>query len=186
MLHVSCEYFLLWQRKFETEFKLPVLRLHSFLEECAENGIVCIVLKMPQNLAVFGINKGVQATERFPNIDNWYIGGHSLGGSMAASCASSHSDIFDGVILLGAYSTNDISNLKVLSVYGSEDGVMNRDKYNKNKENLPASFTEYIINGGNHAYFGMYGNQDHDGKATIANTEQIQLTAQKIADFILN
>lgn len=155
------------------------------LNACAEEGIVCIVVKMPQNLAILGINKGVDVTKYFPNVTNWYIGGHSLGGSMAASCASNHSEIFKGVVLLGAYSTNDITDLEVLSIYGSEDGVMNKNKYNKNKDNLPDNFTEYVIKGGNHAYFGMYGKQNGDGNATISNKAQINETAQIIVNFIL-
>lgn len=154
------------------------------LKACAEQGILSIVIKMPQNLAIFGINKGVEATELFPEIQTWYIGGHSLGGSMAAACASNHEDIFDGVILLAAYSTNDITNLNVLSIYGSNDGVLTLNKYIKNKENLPSDFSEHVINGGNHAYFGMYGEQKNDGKATITNIEQINIAAQKIAEFI--
>ncbi len=155
------------------------------LKECAERGIVCIVIEMPQNLAIFGINKGVDVIDYFPSIRNWYIGGHSLGGSMAASCASNHADIFKGVVLLAAYSTNDITDLEVLSVYGSVDGVMNKNKYNKNKDNLPNSFIEYEIKGGNHAFFGMYGEQDGDGKAIITNSTQITMTADAIAKFIL-
>ena len=155
------------------------------LKACAEQGIACIVVEMPQNLAIFGINKGSYLNQYFPSVKDWYIGGHSLGGSMAANCASNHSDVFKGVILLGAYSTTDISNLEVLSIYGSEDHVMNKGKYNKNKENLPDNFTEQIINGGNHAYFGMYGEQKGDGSATISNVEQINTTAEIIANFIL-
>lgn len=155
------------------------------LKACAEQGVVCIVIKMPQNLAVLGINKGVNATEYFPEIENWYIGGHSLGGSMAAACASNHEDIFEGVVLLAAYSTNDISNLDVLSIYGSNDGVLNKNRYLKNKENLPADFTEHVINGGNHAYFGMYGEQKGDGEATVSNVDQINQAAELIIDFIL-
>ena len=154
------------------------------LKSCAEQGILCIVVKMPQNLAIFGINKATKATELFPEVENWYVGGHSLGGSMAAACASNHDDIFKGVILLAAYSTRDITNLEVLSIYGDHDGVLTQSKYNKNKDNLPADFTEYVINGGNHAYFGMYGEQKNDGEATITNIEQINITAQKIAEFI--
>lgn len=166
--------------------RIEYISYEPLLKACAEEGIVCIVVRMPQNLAIFGINKGVSATEHFPSVESWYIGGHSLGGSMAASCASSHEDIFDGVVLLAAYSINDITNLEVLSVYGTEDDVINMNKYNKNKDNLPSDFTECVINGGNHAYFGMYGKQDGDGNATISNADQINTTAQYIVDFILN
>ncbi len=155
------------------------------LKKCAQEGIVCIVVKMPQNLAIFGMNKGVNVIKHFPEIQDWYIGGHSLGGVMAASCASLHDDTFKGVILLGAYSITDISDFKVISIYGSEDGVLNRNKYNNNKDNLPAN-CHYEIEGGNHAYFGMYGEQKKDGEATISNAEQINQTAELITDFIFN
>ena len=94
--------------------------------------------------------------------------------------------VFAGLILLGAYSTADLSetDLSVLSVYGSEDLVMNRKKYRSNLENLPADFTEIIIDGGCHAYFGMYGHQDGDGTPKITNEEQIRFTANVILDLI--
>lgn len=106
---------------------------------------------------------------------------------MAASYLSDHVKAFDGLVLLGAYSTADISDteLDVLSIFGSNDRVMNRQKYKKNKQNLPSDFVEVIIDGGNHAYFGMYGHQDGDGKASISNVEQIRLTADAIADFVV-
>ena len=101
---------------------------------------------------------------------------------MAASYLSEHSESFDGLILLGSYSTTDLSKLDidVLSIYGSEDLVMNKEKYESNKINLPADFEEMIIEGGCHAYFGMYGEQDGDGTPSITNEEQIQVTAEKI------
>ena len=155
------------------------------LKACADKGILCIVVKMPCNLAIFGMNKALNVIEIYPDVENWYIGGHSLGGSMAASCASSNPDVFDGVILLASYSTSNLESLPVLSVYGDQDGVLNTEKYEKNKQNLPSDFVEYVIEGGNHAYFGMYGKQSGDGKANITNLEQITLTADYIVKFIL-
>ena len=102
-----------------------------------------------------------------------------------ANCASLNTDIFEGVILLGSYSTSDITNLRVLSVYGSNDKVLNFNKYRKYEENLPETYTRREIIGGCHAYFGMYGEQDGDGKATITNVEQIGITASYITEFIL-
>ena len=155
------------------------------LKSCAEQGILCIVIKMPYNLAVFGINDGLDAIEYFPEIDNWYIGGHSLGGSMAANCAANHSDVFKGVVLLAAYSTTDLSELKILSIYGTNDQVLNKEKYNKYSSYPSSIFTEHIIKGGNHAYFGMYGEQEGDGEATIFHKQQIEETVQYIAEFII-
>ena len=105
---------------------------------------------------------------------------------MAASYLASHTEDFDGLILLGSYSTADLSEsgLSVLSVYGSEDGVLNREKYAEYKPNLPEGFTETVIEGGNHAYFGAYGEQEGDGTATVTPAEQVRQTAEAILSLL--
>jgi len=158
------------------------------MQACAERGILCVLIEMPFNLAVFDVNAAEGIRDEYPEIESWYIGGHSLGGSMAASYLANNVHDFEGLVLLGSYSTSDLSetDLGVLSVYGSEDGVMNRDKYVENKSNLPSNFTELVIDGGCHAYFGMYGAQDGDGVPRITCEEQIRLTAEAIADMMGN
>ncbi len=156
------------------------------MQACADKGIMCVLVEMPFNLAVLDVNAANGIREEYPTIGNWYIGGHSLGGAMAASYVSGHTEDYEGLILLGAYSTADLSDthLRVLSVFGSEDKVMNREKYKENKSNLPAEFTEIVIDGGCHSYFGMYGAQDGDGEPAITNEEQIRLTAEAVADMV--
>lgn len=156
------------------------------MQSLCENGILCVLVEMPFNLAVFDINAAEGIPEKYPYIEDWFIGGHSLGGAMAASYISGNIEDYEGLVLLGAYSTSDLSqtDLRVLSVYGSEDEVMDHDKYAKNKSNLPADLTEIIINGGCHAYFGMYGMQDGDGNPSVTNEEQIKLTAEHIYSMI--
>ena len=158
------------------------------MQACAEKGILCIIAEMPFNLAVFDINAADGIQKEYPQIENWYIGGHSLGGSMAASYLEKHTDEYEGLILLGSYSTADLSDaeLEVLSIYGSEDQVLNREKYNDNISNLPKDFKEIVIEGGCHAYFGMYGAQDGDGTPSITNEEQILQTAEYISQIILS
>lgn len=162
--------------------KVECTAYQPLMAVCAQQGILCILVEMPFNLAVLDINAAAGIQEQYPEIEKWYIGGHSLGGSMAASYLAEHIDDYDGLILLGSYSTADLSetNLDVLSVYGSEDQVMNRGKYEQNKSNLPGDFTEVVIEGGCHAYFGMYGAQEGDGKPAISNEQQIFLTAEQI------
>ena len=152
----------------------------------AREGILCVLVKMPFRLAVFDINAASGIQEQYPQIDKWYIGGHSLGGSMAASYLSNHLDEYDGLVLLGSYSTADLSDtrLRVISIYGSEDKVLNHDKYLASKSNLPSDFTEVVIEGGCHAYFGTYGAQDGDGTPTISNSEQISITVDNIVTVI--
>ena len=149
----------------------------------ADEGILCVLVEMPLNLAVLGVNSADGVFDLYPEIDSWYIGGHSLGGSMAASYLASNSDKLSGLILLGSYSTEKIE-LPTLSVYGSNDGVMNREKYDEYRGNLQ-NLTEFVIEGGNHAYFGMYGEQSGDGTADISVIDQTDITSMFISDFIL-
>ena len=156
------------------------------LHACAENGILCALVQMPGNLAVLDANAADGLQEAYPEITSWYIAGHSLGGAMASNYAAAHPEDFDGLILLAAYSTKDLTGtpLRVLSVYGSEDGVMNRESYEKNRANLPADTTEVVLDGGCHAQFGSYGPQDGDGVPTISGEEQVRQTTEAITAFI--
>ena len=156
------------------------------LRACAENAILCALVRMPGNLAVLDANAADGLQQEHPEITTWYIAGHSLGGAMAAGYAAAHEKDFDGLILLAAYSTKDLTQttLRVLSVYGSEDGVMNRESYEKNRANLPADTTEVILDGGCHSQFGSYGPQDGDGIPTISGEEQVRQTAEAIAAFV--
>lgn len=155
------------------------------LRACAERGILCALVRMPCNLAVFNVNGADGVREQFPDVEHWYMAGHSLGGAMTANYAAAHSQDYDGLILLAAYSTKDLTqtSLRVLSIYGSEDGVLNRESYEKGWANLPADTTEVILEGGCHAQFGGYGPQDGDGIPTISGEEQIRQTAEAIAAF---
>ena len=156
------------------------------LHACAENWILCALVQMPGNLAVLDANAADGLQEAYPEITSWYIAGHSLGGAMASNYAAAHPEDFDGLILLAAYSTKDLTGtpLRVLSVYGSEDGVMNRESYEKTRANLPADTTEVLLDGGCHAQFGSYGPQDGDGIPTMSGEEQVRQTAEAIAAFI--
>ena len=152
------------------------------MQACAEEGILCVLLEMPFHLAVLDVNAADGIKEEYPEIKEWYIGGHSLGGAMAASYVADHAEDYQGLILLGSYATADLSDtsLRVLSVFGSEDKVVNREKYDENQANLPKDFTEFVIEGGCHAFFGMYGAQEGDGTPRITNEEQIRITAENI------
>lgn len=161
------------------------------MKACAEKGIMCILIEMPFNLAVFNINAADIHTElrvAHPEITSWYIGGHSLGGSMAGKYLVDNYTDFDGLILLGSYITSDLSHteLNVISIYGSEDNVLSKTNYDASIFNLPEDYTEIIINGGCHSYFGMYGEQKGDGTPCISNIEQIRITADEIEKVLGN
>ena len=158
------------------------------MERCAEQGLLCVLLHMPGNLAVLDMDAAEGIPEEFPEIAQWYIGGHSLGGAMAAAYVKDHADAYRGLILLAAYAIDELtdSDLEVLSLYGSEDGVLNLEKYAEGKARLPEGFAEVQIEGGCHAYFGSYGMQKGDGVPTISNEDQIAQTAEAIAAMVIS
>ena len=152
------------------------------MRAAAERGFTCVLVHFPFNLAVFDPNAASGEEEAFPQVERWYIGGHSLGGAMAAAYAADHAGDFRGLLLCGAYATKDLgaSGLAVTSVYGTDDGVLNRDAYAKNRGNIPQA-VEDAIEGGCHSYFGDYGLQDGDGTPTISRDEQIARTVDDLA-----
>ena len=159
------------------------------MEKLTRKGAFCILVEMPFDFAFFDFRAAGRFMKLYPQIDKWYMAGHSLGGAMAASYLSRHEEDFEGLILLAAYSTHNISGagVKVLSIYGSKDGVLNKAHYQKYRKNLPAlgkGLTETIIEGGNHAQFASYGAQKGDYMPEITPDEQQEKTAEEIAEWM--
>ena len=155
------------------------------LWQLAEKGVDVFLIKMPCNLAFLGQNKAEDVMRKY-EYEKWYLGGHSLGGAMAAFYAAKHPDDLDGMILLAAYSTKDLheEDFSVVSLYGSEDGVLNMDKIEESRAYMPTNYTEICIEGGNHAQFGNYGVQKGDGLASISRQEQQNQTVEAIYKMI--
>lgn len=156
------------------------------LEKIADKGVYCVMAKMPFNFAFFNINAADALMADAPAVKHWWIGGHSLGGVVAATYTADHADALEGIALLAAYSTEDLNvgSLRAIVLYGSNDLVVNRENLAKCAENLPEGSQTVVIEGGNHASFGDYGAQEGDGEATISAEEQRAITADAIAKAI--
>jgi dienelactone hydrolase len=160
------------------------------METLALSGIDCYLCDMPLNFALLGRDAaGTIRTGEINNYGKWYIGGHSLGGVAAAMAADDAEEAggeaaWDGLVLLASYPTEEIST-PVISIYGTEDKVLNTGKYNKTKSAglWPSDFTEVVIKGGNHAQFGNYGEQKGDGSPAITAAEQQKETADVISEW---
>jgi hypothetical protein len=142
----------------------------------AEQGYLAVIVPMPLNLAVFAPNRASQVIAAFPDIQNWVVGGHSLGGAMAASYVYANSSLVQGLFLWAAYppASDDLSgfDLAVASIYASPDGLATPDKIAASRPLLPAATHWVKIEGGNHAQFGWYGEQPGDNPATISRRDQ--------------
>jgi hypothetical protein len=151
-------------------------------------GYTVVIVPMPLNLAFFGLNRADQVMIAFPEIQIWAVGGHSLGGAMAAEYVRANPEGVSGLVLWAAYpgGNNDLSaaNLPILSVYASQDGLATLEDIADSRARLPLNTTFVEITGGNHAGFGWYGPQNGDGQATISQPEQQDLIVQATADFL--
>ncbi len=136
----------------------------------------CFLVKMPLNYAFFDEDKAEIVLNSYTEIDSWYIGGHSLGSSIAGSFAGKNQELFNGVIYLGGYIYGDYPKEKSLTIYGSLEERVDRI----------IDYTENVvkIEGGNHSQFGNYGMQPGDKEANIDRATQQEITAEAINDFI--
>lgn len=161
--------------KVEYTSYLPIL------SQLSSKGVDCFLIEMPFNLAFFGKDYADNVISHH-DYKHYYLSGHSLGGVMASEYAH-NSDEIDGLILFEAYPTKKI-NKPVLSIFGSEDKVLNMEKYHESRPLMGKNLTEITIIGGNHAQVGNYGNQTGDGIANITPQKQQDISVEAIVRFI--
>ncbi len=167
------------------------------------SGLMIVTVKMPANLAVLDIQKGAEILDLYPQVQQWHVAGHSLGGTMGAELIAKHPDAFQSLILVASYPASNVLskwNGAVLSIHASKDGLSTTADIEIHKTDLPAAYVMssendlllplqgkthyYEIQGGNHAQFGNYGIQANDSVATISRSaQQLQLTGV-ISHFI--
>ena len=152
----------------------------------AARGYLTIIVGMPFHLAIFGYARADTIIKNFQSIKTWVIGGHSLGGRMACKFASCHQDQVRGLVLWASrpseqYMLNENNNLKVISIYGTNDGLVTSAITEESRKHLPKSTIWVKIVGGNHSQFGWYGNgiQRFDKPASITHAAQQEI----ITDF---
>jgi hypothetical protein len=148
----------------------------------AAEGPLVVIVPLPLNLAVFAPERAESVIEAFPDVAHWAIGGHSLGGAMAARFVYQHPTSVEGLVLWAAYpaANNNLAGrqLAVVSIYGTVDGLATVEKINASRPLLPSDTRWVAIEGGNHAQFGWYGSQRGDNAATIfIGVQQQQVVA---------
>ncbi|MFP3855103.1 MAG: alpha/beta hydrolase [Anaerolineales bacterium] len=154
----------------------------------AEQGNLVVIVPMPLNLAVLAPNAAAEVIEQMELVQHWAIGGHSLGGAMAARFADNNPDLVDGLVLWASYParSNDLSrsDLAVVSVFASADGLAGPQEVLASAPLLPSDARFVEIDGGNHAQFGWYGPQSGDGQADISLPAQQQVIIDATSDLL--
>lgn len=162
-----------------------------FAHDLTAQGHAVVIARMPLSLAVFDISAAGDAMElpEVAGVTRWAVGGHSLGGAMAAQyIADERPRSVEGLLLLAAYppAGADLSDsgVSVTDVTATLDSVLDRERWEAGRSLLPANAFRISIFGGNHAGFGDYGPQPGDTAATAGADEQ-RLQAVRAADELL-
>lgn len=154
--------------------KVPPEAYGPLASEIAASGYLVVITPMPFNLAVFGIGAADAVIAAHPEVRTWAIGGHSLGGSMAAQYAADHQATIKGLVFWAAYAATDLHTAPIhaLTAYGSLDAGAARMSGPDARANLPADAVYLEIPGANHEQMGWYTGQPNDPPATIARADQ--------------
>ncbi|WP_181431023.1 alpha/beta family hydrolase [Curtobacterium sp. MCBD17_021] len=148
------------------------------------DGTTVVITKPTLNLAFFDTRPLSRFAAHAPDVRTWAVGGHSLGGVRACQLAEDR-DVA-GVLLLGSYCADDLSDsdLDVLSVSGSRDGLSTPEKVAAARDELPASATMTEVTGANHAAFGAYGAQPGDLPATVSRRESGRAVTAAVESWV--
>lgn len=167
--------------------RVPVRAYAPEALEIAEDGYEVFLVSAPLNLAVLGWKKAGGIITTQPEEKDWVIGGHSMGGAMAARFVARTDYSVEGLLLWASYPQKGESfsgDLKVLSITGGRDGIINEAKVARSRKQLPGG-TEFVeIAGGNHSQFGWYGFQSGDGQAGISREEQMEILVEETVGLL--
>jgi predicted esterase len=146
------------------------------MKAIAAEGYLVVVPEMPLNIAAFRPNIAGEIIAHYPDISRWVIGGHSVGGTMAAQYANAHREAIDGLAIWASYPADNAdlsdSNLPVVLIYGSRDPRVNDASVSERRQLLP-DYADYIrIEGGDHHQFGSYEIDPEDHHATMDRVSQ--------------
>ena len=149
-----------------------------------------VIVPMPNCVAIGGRKRADKIIEDFEEIENWVIGGHSVGGTAACIYAKKHSTI-NGVVIWASRAPGGFedTDMKVLTVYGSRDGRVGPEDVLENAGSLPADTIFQEIKGGNHTQFGYFDTtpdpyMTEDNAATITLKKQQRLIVRITTDFL--
>ena len=122
------------------------------------------------------MNIANEVINSYPQISSWGIGGHSLGGTMAAQFAYDNPSKIQGLVLWAAYPASGTNLTKqtilVTTIHGTNDGLITNTQIDSSLKLLPTNTVRVEIAGGNHAQFGWYGEQPGDNAAMITRISQ--------------
>jgi pimeloyl-ACP methyl ester carboxylesterase len=176
---------------FQPGAKVEARAYAAVLRPLAEAGHTVVIVKQPLGIAFFSLGALSSAQSAHPGISRWVVGGHSLGGTVAAIEADDNDSgaggEVAGLLLYASYPASDMSSTltaEVLSIYASNDGLATPADIDASRADLPAAAQFVEIDGAVHSYFGDYGPQPGDGTPTISQADARQQISFQSVGFV--
>ena len=170
--------------------RVNYLAYAPYAHAIAAQGYLVVIVPMPLNLAVFGVNAANGVIAAYSNVTAWAIGGHSLGGSMAAQFIHDNPNKVEELALWASYPPSGVNlsalNIAAVTIHGTNDGLVSSKQIDDSLKQLPSETVRVEISGGNHAQFGWYGSQSGDRPATISREQQQNLTVNATTQMLEN
>lgn len=163
----------------------PEAYLATWAPVVEATGATVLIPSMPLRLAVLDTDAASELRARTSGTGEWWIGGHSLGGAMAARHLAGSLDQWDGLVMWGSYPADDAladaSDLEVVAISGSRDGLTTPEDVEASRTTLPPGTSFVELDGVNHAQFGAYGDQFRDLDAAVDDEQARRLIAEATA-----
>lgn len=169
---------------FQPGAKVEARAYVAVLRPLAEAGTLVVVPKQPLGVAFLATGAFEAARSARPDVTGWVVGGHSLGGTVAAIDADAHDTDpaapVVGLMLWASYPASDLSRAlvgRVLSVSATRDRLADPATIEASRSDLPPGAVFTVIDGASHASFGDYGPQPGDGTPSLgADDARDQIT----------
>jgi pimeloyl-ACP methyl ester carboxylesterase len=161
------------------------------LKLIAAAGYRVVVVPMPFDLAILGINRAEDVQAANADVRNWVILGHSVGGAAAAAFANLHRDAVDGVIIWDSYPPSSLADFQkpVWHIHRAMLDGTPPEAFARQRDMFPRDSKWIPIPGGIHMNFGSFsgGGYQEDWAPGISQAAQHALvvagTLQALADI---
>lgn len=172
---------------FQPGAKADARAYAAVLRPLAEAGYLVVIPKQPLGIGFLAVNTFDVVAAKHPYVRSWVLGGHSLGGTVAAIDADeAQPGQVAGLLFYASYPAGDMSDFEhpVLSISAEQDGLATPAKIEASATDLPVDTTYLEIEGAVHAFFGDYGDQSGDGTPQISHDAAREVITSETLAFM--
>lgn len=151
-----------------------------------KEGHTVVLPKFMFHMSSTGTNRGIEIMESNPEIEKWFLIGHSIGGMPISRIAVQKPANLQGLAFLASYVSTDLSELDVSAIHimaSNDNFYSEKQRAEERLDYLPKNSTVITIEGASHQGFGAYDSWGDRGGATLPWKEQQKQAVRMMLDF---